>query len=81
MAIFFVKSRIVFYILTILQFSYAIISGLRPGLEIWDPDTGKVELVLQKWGDENDYNGLIDANVILMPGKFALLSIINHEEL
>ena len=70
-----------FYNFTILQFSYAIIGGKQPGLEIWDPETGQVELVLKKWGDENDYVGVIDANVILMQGKFALFSIMNHEEL
>ena len=43
--------------------------GQQPGLEIWDPSTGIVELVLDHFGDETPTSGLGLSQLILLPGK------------
>ena len=64
-----------------LQFSYAISGGWQPGLEIWDPETGNVELLLHKWGGETNSFGLAKASMVSMPGKLVLFSKNYFEEL
>ena len=43
--------------------------GQQPGLEIWDPSTGIVELVLDHFGDETPTSGLVLSQLILLPGE------------
>ena len=51
--------------------------GRQPGVEIWNPRTGVVNLILQKFGPETATDGIIDARIITLKGKQITKSFIN----
>ncbi len=59
--------------------SYAIVSGTKTGIEIWDPSTGNIETVLQYFGDETSTStGSLNSQLVLLPGANKYLFSFKH---
>ena len=51
--------------------------GRQPGVEIWNPRTGVVNLILQRFGPETAVAGIADARIVTLKGKQITNSFIN----